>query len=178
MALVKPVIFQIVGYQDSGKTTAMMNLIARLSIQGYQVATIKHHGHGGKPDLSEKKDSGRHVKAGALASLIEGDGRVLLQAEKQQWGIQEQLKLLSVLSPDIVLIEGHKHEAFPKAVLLRDENDLHLLDELTNIKVAAWREPKLGSLDGQTACPLFSVMAEAYAWIEDYLKQEAAILDN
>ncbi|WP_053361869.1 molybdopterin-guanine dinucleotide biosynthesis protein B [Bacillus sp. FJAT-27251] len=178
MALVKPVIFQIAGYQDSGKTTAMMNLIARLSIQGYQVATIKHHGHGGKPDLSEKKDSGRHVKAGALASLIEGDGRVLLQAEKQGWDIQEQLKILSVLSPDIVLIEGHKHEGFPKAVLLRDEHDLHLLDELTNIKMAAWREPKAGTIDVQTACPLFSEMEEAYSWIEDYLKQEAATLDN
>jgi molybdopterin-guanine dinucleotide biosynthesis protein B len=151
----------------------MLHVIKNLSEQGYQVATVKHHGHGGKPDLPEQKDSGRHVKAGALASLIEGEGRVLLQAEKQEWSLQEQLKLLSVLTPDAVLIEGHKHEGFPKAVLLRGSDDLHLLDELTNIKVAACRNQEvINSLDGQTSYPVFLEMGKAYAWIEKYLIQK------
>ena len=49
MALVTPFIFQIVGYQNSGKTTFLNKLISHLTAVGINTATIKHHGHGGKP---------------------------------------------------------------------------------------------------------------------------------
>src|SRR4051812_15415041 len=113
----------------------MEGLIENLAEAGWRSAAIKHHGHGGKPDLAQGKDSDKHVKAGAIASLIEGDGRILLQAEKQGWSLEEQMSILTQLDPDIILIEGHKHAAYPKAVLLRDERDFHLLRELKEIKV-------------------------------------------
>ncbi|SEN14272.1 molybdopterin-guanine dinucleotide biosynthesis protein B [Mesobacillus persicus] len=171
MAMVDlPVILQIVGYQNSGKTTAMYEVIQRLSLKGQKVVTIKHHGHGGKPDIAEGKDSARHVEGGALASLIEGEGRVLLHAEQSEWTLKEQIHLLLALSPDIVLIEGHKHEGYPKAVLLRDESDFHLLDELDNIKVVyCFLEDLAYKLPEQLAYPVVSSRVELYNWIEDYV---------
>ena len=38
-----------------------------------KVATIKHHGHGGFPEVAQK-DSERHRKAGAIVSSVEGAG--------------------------------------------------------------------------------------------------------
>lgn len=176
MALVSPVIFQIVGYQNSGKTTAMLEVVKELSKEGFKVTTIKHHGHGGKPDLAEKKDSYRHVAAGGLASLIEGEGRVIIHAEKAEWSLQEQLQLLSSLTPDIILIEGHKHASFPKAVLLRDIRDIHLLEELENIKVVLYRDSKnLEQLRGAYSFPMYTTGEEIYAWMIHYLKNEVII---
>ncbi|MGM0902404.1 MAG: molybdopterin-guanine dinucleotide biosynthesis protein B [Bacillota bacterium] len=173
--MVKPILFQLVGYQNSGKTTSMYEVINRLSTQGYKVVTIKHHGHGGKPDMVENKDSGRHVDAGAFASLIEGEGRVLLQAEKADWRLAEQIQLVTALNPDTILIEGHKHEVFPKAVLLRDERDLHLLEELTNIKVILSRQPELASmLQKKLSYPVYSEVEDFYSWIVNYI--ETAVL--
>jgi len=171
MAMVTPVLFQLVGYQNSGKTTSMYEVISRLSADGYKVVTIKHHGHGGKPDIVEKKDSGQHVEAGAYASLIEGEGRILLQAEKDEWKLAEQIQLASALSPDTILIEGYKHEGFPKAVLLRDEEDLHLLEELTNIQVVLIRQPELASmLQRDLSYPVFNTAEDFYSWIVHYLE--------
>jgi molybdopterin-guanine dinucleotide biosynthesis adapter protein len=171
MAMVKPVLFQLVGYQNSGKTTTMYEVINRLATKGYKIVTIKHHGHGGKPDMVENKDSGRHVKAGAFASLIEGEGRILLQAEKADWSLAEQIQLASALRPDTILIEGHKHEVFSKGVLLRDERDLHLLKELTNIKVILSRQPELASvLKKDLPYPVYSEVEDFYSWMVNYVE--------
>lgn len=40
-------ILQIVGYQNSGKTTLVEKMVHALTEREMKVATIKHHGHGG-----------------------------------------------------------------------------------------------------------------------------------
>ncbi|MBA4536480.1 molybdopterin-guanine dinucleotide biosynthesis protein B [Bacillus aquiflavi] len=142
MAVVKnPFILQIVGYQNSGKTTSILKIIERLTAESIHVVTIKHHAHGsGKPHVV-KKDSTRHVDAGAIASLIEGNGRLLFQADKEQWTLAEQIELCCFLKPKLILIEGHKKANFPKIVLLRDRQDFHLLEQLTNIfAILVWED--------------------------------------
>ena len=42
-----PSILQIVGYQNSGKTTLVEKIVHALAESEMKVATIKHHGHGG-----------------------------------------------------------------------------------------------------------------------------------
>lgn len=67
-------ILQIVGFQNSGKTTLSEKLIFRASKAGLKAASIKHHGHGGPPDNElSSKDSIRHHEAGAVISSVEGD---------------------------------------------------------------------------------------------------------
>jgi molybdopterin-guanine dinucleotide biosynthesis adapter protein len=170
MAVVDPIILQVVGFQNSGKTTLLSKIITQLSEKGMRVATIKHHGHGGKPDLIHEKDSSKHIEAGAHASLVEGKGRVILHAEQPTWNLEQQIKLVSALEPDIILIEGHKMREFPKVVLLRDEKeDLPLIEELVNIKAVFYWHTKspLSYLD----IPCFPIKKEEEGlnWIIKYL---------
>ncbi|WP_129688360.1 molybdopterin-guanine dinucleotide biosynthesis protein B [Gottfriedia acidiceleris] len=127
-------ILQIVGYQNSGKTTLTEKLIKQANHQGLLAATIKHHGHGGAPDLEiERKDSSRHLDAGAIVSSVEGDGVLQLRTNFINWDLKKTIELYRFFSTDIIFIEGYKRESYPKVVLIRSEDDLNLLDSLTNI---------------------------------------------
>ncbi|WP_043933070.1 molybdopterin-guanine dinucleotide biosynthesis protein B [Bacillus sp. EB01] len=133
MAMVRPFVFQVVGYQNSGKTTLSEGLIRLLTKEGLKVAAIKHHGHGGKPAVPEGKDSTRHMDAGAIASLVEGDGSLIMHAEQESWELQQQVSLLAELGPDIILIEGHKRAGYPKFVLVRNQGAEELPNQLDQV---------------------------------------------
>lgn len=160
MALVKPVVFQVVGYQNSGKTTFTNKMIQILTAKGIKSAAIKHHGHGGKPDILEEKDSSSHIVSGALAAIVEGDGRLLLQAEGKEYGLEDQIKLLSFFQPDVILIEGYKFAEYPKLILLRNAADIALLQKVKNIRaIVYWQEEIKNHLEG-IGKPCFSIYDE------------------
>lgn len=176
MAVVKkPIVLQVVGYQNSGKTTLVKKIIENLAARNFSVATIKHHGHGGKPDMIENKDSSEHISAGALASLVEGDGRLLLQGEKPTWTISEQLAILSPLHPDIIIIEGYKNEDYPKIVILRTIEDRVLLERLSNIKaVLYWDESLSKEKNKFSTLPFFSIRDEQVCeWICTWITNQS-----
>lgn len=133
-------IFQIVGYQNSGKTTFLQKIITAASSRGLEVGTIKHHGHGGQPVLTDsEKDTGKHRTSGAIVTTIEGDGLINLTSVKKSWSLQEIVKLYEFFTLDLILIEGFKKEAYSKVVLIRSEEDLVLLKTVVNIKcVLTW----------------------------------------
>lgn len=131
--MVKPPIIQVVGFQNSGKTTFVNKVLQELSKAGVRAATIKHHGHGGKPEVIENKDSTNHIQSGAFASLVEGDGRLLLQVENDEWTLEEKIALVKKLDPDVIVIEGHKQENYPKIVLVRNEEDLAFVQKLNSV---------------------------------------------
>lgn len=168
MALVKPVLFQIAGYQNSGKTTLSLKLITQLTAKGLKVATVKHHGHGGRPEVVEAKDSDKHVKAGAAVSLVEGAGRMVIHAENGQWSLSEEIDMLSFFKPDVILIEGYKNEPYPKVVILRDEKDLELVDKLHNIKVVLYRNSELANMLKDSSLPVLDI-DDGINWIIEYI---------
>lgn len=177
MALVKPTIFQIVGFQNSGKTTFVKKILQELSNEELTTVTIKHHGHGGKPNTTEEKDSVQHLKAGAVASIVEGDGRLILQAEKKKWSIDEKIRLLSFFNPDIILIEGHKFDSYMKAVLLRGQEDLHLLEKLENIQVIYYWDDFYVKSNNQIPC--FHINDwNGYKWLVQFLKNKYKETNN
>lgn len=164
-----PVIFQVVGYSNSGKTTFLTKLIEKLSSEKMRVATIKHHGHGGQPDLLTEKDSSRHINAGAIASIVEGEGRVILHAEQPFWSLEEQIGLLSSFGSDFILIEGYKHADFPKAILLRDPKDHELVDKINNVVVAYYWDSAIVP-DLKRNIPYFHINDEkGQEWLQEYL---------
>lgn len=175
MAVVKPVIFQIVGFQNSGKTTFVKKVVSELKQRDITPVTIKHHGHGGKPEFDHDKDSYQHIQAGAAASLVEGDGHLLLQAEKDRWSLEEQIQLLTSFKPDLVLIEGHKYESYPKAVLIHRDEDLDLLKKLSNIQVAfLWNQQDL-----TVNFPTFQIDDPAgLQWLIEYFQKLINSIDN
>ena len=128
-------ILQVVGYQNSGKTTLIEKLIARSKQLGLKTATIKHHGHGGKPAFGTKaKDSERHFAAGAVLAGVEGDGMLNLSANIRDWSLQQLIDFYQLFGFDILFIEGYKTADYPKAVIIRNKEDLHLLNALTQIQ--------------------------------------------
>lgn len=159
----KAPVLQIVGFQNSGKTTLLTKIIETVSLDGLKVGTLKHHGHGGSPDVfDEGKDTGKHRQAGAMATGVEGNGLLQLHVlNSNGWSLQEMLSLYDQLPIDLILIEGFKKENFPKIVLLRSEEDELLLKQLDNIKIIIhWHY----SLKTTTEIPTFHLRSE-----NDYL---------
>lgn len=133
-----PSILQIVGYQNSGKTTLVEKVVYALAEQNMKVATIKHHGHGGFPEVAQK-DSERHRKAGAVVSSVEGAGFLSLSSLRENWSLQEIIRLYEFFEVDTIVIEGYKKESYPKVVLLRSAEDVELLHKVENIvAVITW----------------------------------------
>ncbi|MDR7000825.1 molybdopterin-guanine dinucleotide biosynthesis protein B [Neobacillus niacini] len=174
--MVKPVVFQVVGYQNSGKTTVTGKLIEALNKLGLKVVTIKHHGHGGKPNLFPQKDSSRHIVAGALASIVEGEGRLLLQVEKTETTLEEQIELLKNLFPDVILIEGHKQKDFPKLLILKDKADLSLLETVKNVEIILYWDENLKPILEKSVGPLLYNIHDQTAInkIAEYLTKKEA----
>lgn len=125
-------ILQVVGYQNSGKTTLVERLIKQATSEGLRVGTIKHHGHGGVP-TSHSKDSFRHEQAGASVTAVEGGGTLRMSIQQNNWQLADILAIYSAFQMDIIFIEGYKNENYPKVVLLRTAEDQALLQKVSNI---------------------------------------------
>jgi molybdopterin-guanine dinucleotide biosynthesis adapter protein len=174
MAMVDPFVFHVVGFQNSGKTTFLNKLLERLNKENIRTGTIKHHGHGGKPEINEKKDSAKYSRTGAIASLVEGEGRLLLQADRSEWSLVEQIKFLAPFNLDLILVEGHKNQGFSKAVIIKDENDLFLLEKLKNIVVVLFRDESLmKQVEKNITVPSFEINnSDLYLWIIQFIKSQ------
>ncbi|AIC95698.1 molybdopterin-guanine dinucleotide biosynthesis protein B [Shouchella lehensis] len=119
-------VLQFVGYKNAGKTTFIESLLVYLQRDSYNIATIKHHGHGGEPD--GMTDSRRFLEKGATSSLVEGDGTIHLATTVGDGSLKQLVQMQEVLcQPDLILIEGWKQASFPKVVCLRDDQDQDLL---------------------------------------------------
>ncbi|WP_239727502.1 MULTISPECIES: molybdopterin-guanine dinucleotide biosynthesis protein B [unclassified Mammaliicoccus] len=118
-------ILQIVGYKNSGKTTLINELIKEIRSQQLTVTTIKHHGHGADEiSLNHKEvDSLKFINSGAKESIVLGKQlieRVTFEEKSLQQIIDEDLSN----EPDVLLIEGFKHDHFPKVLLTKQSEDL------------------------------------------------------
>jgi len=152
-------ILQIVGYQNSGKTTLMERLISQSVTAGLAVGTIKHHGHGGVPTGDNSKDSSRHEQAGASVTAVEGAGTLRMSIHRKNWALTDILAIYDTFNMDAILIEGYKKEPYPKVVLLRTSEDRELLEKLSNIVcVIYWPAYRL---DKPLEYPAFSIHDEA-----------------
>jgi molybdopterin-guanine dinucleotide biosynthesis adapter protein len=175
MALVKhPVILQVVGYQNSGKTTFLKQVLEKLANENFRVGVIKHHGHGGKPDVYEEKDSAIYCQKGAAVSLVEGEGRMLIQAEKSRWTLGEQIRQLLPFELDAILIEGYKHEGYSKIFIIRNQSDFEKVNQLSNIKAIFLRDPSLKEKIKQSISAPCMMLEneEPISWTVQYIKSQ------
>ena len=108
----------IVGYNNSGKTTLVSHWVTVLQRLGLEVAVLKHHGHGGMPELPpDHTDTVQYLKAGAISTVVAGGGMIQLVQQKER-SFQELKLLAACANPDVLLIEGYKQEAGEKVVLI------------------------------------------------------------
>lgn len=121
-----------VAWSGTGKTTLLEKIIPLLRQRGLRVGLLKHAHHDFDIDRPGK-DSYRLRKAGASQVMVASRHRWALITEDDTAGDEPRLwELLSHLSTatlDLVLVEGFKHERFPKIVLQRKEVDKPALHE-------------------------------------------------
>ena len=120
----------VVGYKNSGKTTLIARWVRLLKKNGMSVAVLKHHGHGGKPDMSDgATDTTQFLANGADATLVAGGGAIqFIWNEEPEFAKLKEM--VTIGNPDILLIEGYKSEVGDKVVLLRNPEDWDMLRHL------------------------------------------------
>ena len=113
----KPDIISVVGKSDSGKTTLLEKIIPELKKRGYRLGIVKHAQHGFEMD-KKGKDSWRHKKAGADASLVISPGVIALVKDEEPQSVEDIRKYLSDM--DLIITEGFKREKkIPKIEIFR-----------------------------------------------------------
>jgi molybdopterin-guanine dinucleotide biosynthesis protein B len=134
---------QIVGYKNAGKTTIIEKLIRYFNTLNRKTATLKHHGHGGEPKQVQGTDSYRHLMAGAGISAVQGENQLQLTvADTADYSLEKLISFYTVMSIDILLIEGFKQADYPKIIILKTEEDKELL-ELSNIIAVISRDKRI-----------------------------------
>ena len=116
-------------FSGTGKTTLLVQLLPRLRAAGLRIGMIKHAHHKFDVDVPGK-DSYELRKAGASQMLVTSSRRWALMTdldEERDPVLQEMLEHLDQANLDLVLVEGFKHEAFPKIELHRPATGSPLL---------------------------------------------------
>ncbi len=116
MMQMTPQILLIVGKSNSGKTTLVVKLIQALKERGYAVGSVKHT-HDRFDFDKEGKDSWRHKKAGADATLVVTDSRVAMVKDDDRLPVEKMQDYLGGM--DIIIAEGFKRQALPKVEIFR-----------------------------------------------------------
>jgi molybdopterin-guanine dinucleotide biosynthesis protein MobB len=123
-------ILGFVGFSGTGKTTLLLKILPLLKSRGVRVGMIKHAHHQFEIDHPEK-DSYRLRKEGGVSQM--------LVASRQRWVLMTETgefdePYLDGLLPqfdqsilDLILVEGFKHEEFPKLEVHRPSLGRRLL---------------------------------------------------
>lgn len=111
----------VIGRHDSGKTTLVERLIAHLRSQGFDVGSVKHHGHPGFEIDIPGKDSYRHRQAGATETWIAAPGRLAMVKDID--GDPDCLQIVDGMpGHDIVIVEGYRLAGLPAIEVMRQGN--------------------------------------------------------
>jgi len=118
-------VLSIVGRSNSGKTTLLEKLIAALMHQGLRVGTIKHSHH--QPEMDTPgKDSWRHKRAGAAASLLVGPERMLMVQDVEEDLNPHVLAERYFADFDLLLVEGYASLRGDKIEVMRASRSTQL----------------------------------------------------
>jgi molybdopterin-guanine dinucleotide biosynthesis protein B len=118
----KPVV-GLAAWSGAGKTTLLKAVLPLLRHRGIRLGMVKHAHHAFDID-KPGKDSYELRKAGATQILVASSRREALVVEKETEAEPVLDRLLARLDQDaldMVLVEGFKHERFPKIELYRAE---------------------------------------------------------
>lgn len=133
------IVFGVVGWKNSGKTTLVARLVTELKARGYSVSTMKNAHHAF--DLDQPgRDTYKHREAGAQEVVISSGKRWAIMHELQSDENYTLGDLLAKMQPvDIVLVEGFKSDAHPKIETHRAQSEMPLvsIENKTIIAVAS-----------------------------------------
>ncbi len=119
-----------VGRHNSGKTTLLVRVIAELVSRGFDIASIKHHGHCDFDIDIPGKDSYRHREAGSRDVVVVSPTRMARITE-----LDKELECADIVESmpdhDLVIVEGFRESGLDVVEVLRsgNERDLPAADE-------------------------------------------------
>lgn len=116
-------------YSGTGKTTLLRKVLPLLKKRGLRIGLVKHAHHAFDVD-HPGKDSYELRKAGAERVLVASRHRWALMVETGDQGEPRLDAVLAELNQehfDLILVEGFKHEAYPKIELHRPSTRRPLL---------------------------------------------------
>jgi molybdopterin-guanine dinucleotide biosynthesis protein B len=108
-------------FSGTGKTTLLTQLIPLLKAGGLRIGVIKHSHHAFEID-KPGKDSYALRAAGASPVMLSSNRRRAIITEwdePREPRLAEELALFDRTAVDLILVEGFKHERFPKIELHR-----------------------------------------------------------
>lgn len=170
-------ILGFVAYSGTGKTTLLEKLIPVLMRRGIKIALLKHAHHDFDID-TPGKDSHRLRQAGAGQVMVASQKRWALMTENPASEGEPQLcQLLEHFNSelfDLLLVEGFKHESYPKIELQRRALAKPLMHPNdSDIIALATDNPQKGALIPQLDINSPEAIAD---FIQHWLAQRA--LDN
>jgi len=122
-------VIAIIGHKNSGKTLLIEKLVKELVKKGYKVASVKHIGRKGHGFDMPRKDTTKHLEAGANPVIAITEDQIITIKKTH---IENPLEILWGNIPqkiDIVLLEGFStwtlsNENIPKIICIRNREDL------------------------------------------------------
>jgi molybdopterin-guanine dinucleotide biosynthesis protein B len=133
-------------FSGTGKTTLLTRLLPLLRARGLRIGMLKHAHHGFDIDRPGK-DSYELRRAGAEQMLVASARRWVLMVEEgddlEEPDLQQLVERLDQDALDLILVEGFKHEDFPKIELHRPSmgQPLMCLDDPNIIALATDAKP-------------------------------------
>jgi molybdopterin-guanine dinucleotide biosynthesis protein B len=124
-----PPVLGFAAASGTGKTSLLTKLIPMLKAHNLQIGMIKHSHHDFEID-QPGKDSFRLRKAGATPVMLVSRHRRAVITELSadtDISLTEQLALFPNAGLDLILIEGFRHESYPKIELCRPSLGKQLL---------------------------------------------------
>lgn len=114
-----------VGRHNSGKTTLLVRVIAELVSRGFDIGSIKHHGHCDFDIDVPGKDSYRHREAGSRDVVVVSPTRMARITE-----LDHEIECNDIVSSmpdhDLVIVEGFRQSGLDVIEVLRSGNDRDL----------------------------------------------------
>ncbi len=122
-------IVSVVGKGDSGKTTFLEKLIRELANRGVRVATVKHHIHDYDIDVPGK-DSYRHARAGAVATMVSSPEKfALIHEVAEEMPLDAIARIAADTGCDLLITEGYKRAGRNRIEISRRERSDALICE-------------------------------------------------
>jgi molybdopterin-guanine dinucleotide biosynthesis adapter protein len=150
-------IVSVVGKGDSGKTTFLEKLIRELTDRGVRVATVKHHIHDYEIDVPGK-DSYRHARAGAFATMVSSPEKfALIHDVEQEMTIDAIAMIAAGTGADILITEGYKHAGRNRVEISRSERSTTLICAPAEMTALVTDNPVLAAETAAAGVPVFDL---------------------